>query len=151
VRKLNKPLLRRLARKLRRLRHEEHFNQSTWAQVGLCGTAACIAGHAVIEAGWRPVEDPDEPEMGYLTHCRKGNGRIEDIEGAAARLLGLPSPDDRDCWGDDEIYDLFSGDAGHQWPKPYADRWLNKTETGERPSRIAADLLDAIADGKVSL
>jgi hypothetical protein len=51
---------------------------------------------------------------------------------------------------DEQGFDLFSGGPGDMWPQPYADRWRDKSQTGERPSRIAADLLEALADGKVT-
>jgi hypothetical protein len=140
-RKLNKPLLRRLARKLRRLRHEEHFDQSIWGSKTACGTAACIAGHAVLMAGWRLRSSEDDPT--YLDLCVKKNGTTDSVEDAAARLLGVSA--------EDYAYDLFSGDPALSWPPPYAERWIDRDSTGERPSRIAADLLDAIADGRVEL
>lgn len=137
MRKLNKPLLRRLARKLRRLRHEEHYRQSTYISRTQCGTAACIGGHAAIEIGRQKVYD----------HAKK-HGRIGEL-GAVRQILGLRNgrlfaPDPREPWG--ERYNTA-------WPELFAARWDARLrgESDERFSRIAADLLDAIADGTVKL
>lgn len=140
MRKLNKALLRRLARKLRRLRHEEHYDQSSWHIKTQCGTAACIAGHAVIEAGYRilPADDPFDIPL-----CSIEGGPPVPIDEAAQELLGLDhllSPD------------LFSEVPMWDWPEEFAERWKRADPKGpapQRPSRVAADLLDALADGKV--
>lgn len=118
--RLNKVLIRQVAQKLRRLRHEEHYNQAVVIAKTECGTAACIAGHTLIEIEKRNGASGDAAEALGLT-VRK-----------AARLF-CPDPD-------------FC--AAHRWPKAFAERWAGNKE---RRSRIAADLLDAIADGKVEL
>lgn len=137
---LNKPLLRKLALKLRRLRHEEHYDQGVWARTTRCGTAACIAGHAAALAGWslRPIPKDEDPTP--QDACVMG-GREVPVMRVASALTGIRD----DHW-------LFSDAPGDDWPAPFDMRWRYAETSGlERPSRIAADLLDAIADGKVTL
>jgi hypothetical protein len=145
VRKLNKPLLRRLARKLRRLRHEEHYDQTEILNKTSCGTVACVAGHAVLAAGYKLRLERLEP-CG-ITDCRicatvkpdvvcvdPKTGKEVDVLTHAQRALGLTGR---------EAERLFDGGVVGAWPDAYADRWK---AGNERPSRIAADLLDAVAD-----
>jgi hypothetical protein len=129
---LNRALLRKLARKLRRLRHEEHYRQGSYGQETECGTAACIAGHTVLMSGHNLGE--------CYGQCVKG-GRVYDIHRTAQRLLGLT---------DGEASRIF-GAVALYWPSPYdwryqAAAWGNSKE---RPSRVAAEMLMAIAAGKV--
>lgn len=141
---LNKALLRKVAARLRRLRHEEHYNQATWAakRPGGCGTAGCIAGHVVMVLGMRMkwLKGYDSPNYPSATHCVNSRSKKKqqiEIRDAAEKALGLtPMAADR----------LFSAHADG-WPEEFRTRWYSE----ERHSRIAADLLDAIADGKVSL
>lgn len=144
---LNKLLLRKVATKLRRLRHEEHYNQGTFGEKTPCGTTACIAGHVAIVAGARLVWTQREYGNPGAMECRLGSD-VDTIASFAQTALGLlPS----------QAMKLFEA-SGARWPQPYQDRFwnaLDSLEDGrtptERPSRIAADLLDAIADGKVAL
>lgn len=135
---LNKPLLRKLALKLRRLRHEEHYDQGAWIDKTQCGTAACLAGHVALLSGWKPIFLDGWNEA---IQCKQGR-REGFISEVAAEALGIP----RGHW-------LFSSEPHEFWPDAYADRWRAVVFNSgkERPSRIAADLLDAIADGKVTL
>ena len=142
IRRLNKPLLRKLALKLRGLRHEEHYDQAHWAVTTRCGTAACIAGFAAMEAGWRPFLTGDAVSSLFGTHycVQSGSKRRRTIKMVAAEALGF-SPKSR----------IFTSVPGVFWPGEYRERWqlARLGQTSERFSRIAADLLDAIADGKV--
>lgn len=142
-RTLNKPLLRKLAAKLRRLRHEDHFDQRAWLVQTDCGTAACIAGHTVLLAGVKLLQRPmiGEPIMYAERICASDGGPLT-ISSAARRLLGL---------GKAAAYRLFSPSPRCAWRGGFGDRWSDMRAgfNGERPSRIAADYLDAIADGKV--
>lgn len=133
-RKLNKPLLRRLARKLRRLRHEEHYEQRAWVAKTDCGTSACIGGMAAAEAGWKLLFGE-----GY-GYCRK-DGKRRSIRRIASKMLGLAANTR-----------LLSAYPTGSWPFEYAYRYEAADPTGpakQRPSRVAADLLDALADGTV--
>jgi hypothetical protein len=125
---LNKDLLLREAKSLRRLRHEEHYRQSTFFTKTVCGTACCIAGRILLHQGMRPAE---------LLVLIKDGQSLSDMVGGLVGLTG------------DEADVLFSGSPGTDWPDPFGYRWRNIGETGERPSKIAADFLEAIAQGKI--
>ena len=129
--RINRVLMKKVAARLRRLRHEKHYDQESWAIKTPCGTAACIAGHTLIAAGLSPVQL-------IKFHLDINSPSIED---AAQGLLGLDSG--QSC-------DLF-WPSGLLWPEEFAERFRNAKRRRERLSRIAADLLDAVADGKVKL
>lgn len=127
----NVALLRRLARKLRRLRHEKHYDQELTFQKTVCGTAACVAGHTLLECGYR-----------YGNRgLRLPNGAVDsscDWLSFARKALRLS------CNVADR---LFSPCPEDDWPEPFRSRWLAAMDNGtERPSRIAADYLDHLAD-----
>lgn len=50
---LNIELLKRLKTRFMRMRHPEHFNMAVWAHKNECGTAMCIAGHALDLQGYK--------------------------------------------------------------------------------------------------
>ena len=130
---LNRTLLLKVAARLKRLRHQAHYNQSTFIETNACGTACCIAGWALLESGMKPKE---------VEQIR------EDFPGgvgqAAVDVLGLPTSS--------RYPTLFHEFPSISWPEPYATRWANSTEKGpNRQSKIAADLLEAIAKGKVKI
>lgn len=130
--KMNRPLLRAVAKKLRGLRHEEHYDQNKVMVKTQCGTAACIGGWAATLAPGVKVDWP----FGSHVLTYKGRTVKESTLVFARRQLGISNQMAR--W-------LFSGGPTLAWPDAYAQRLTG----GERPSRVAADLLDAIADGKV--
>lgn len=126
---LNKRLMLEVARRLRNLKHEEHYNQATWVAGTICGTTCCIAGHTLLAAGLTPKQ---------LMRVDDGDGTPD----LARRLLGLT---------DAQADRLFSADTS-EWPEEYAARFMNTSPWGdERPSRVAADLLEAIAQGRVEI
>ena len=48
----------------------EHFDMHVWAKHSLCGTVACLAGHALLQAGyeldsWSQFVRPDD--LSYVT------------------------------------------------------------------------------------
>lgn len=171
---MNVENIRALAKKLRRLRHEEHYDQSGWVEKTSCGTAACIAGHAALLAGYKPFLTPGCSDFTcFESNCKRvshttfhsekmkdSEGKAERVDTIAKRFLGVAGAKARQ---------LFSGEpdgAGYDkncnpvsetaWPAEYAKRWASAKGGDpaagcERPSRVAADLLDAIADGKVKL
>lgn len=135
---LNVDLLRAVAARLQGLKHEKHYDQKRWAKKTACGTACCIAGWTLLEAGATQtqllkIEDGIELENEGYTH-------VGDL---AANLLGLT---------DSQYERLFDEDA-HGWPMEFAERFHNAVlkRSKERPSRIAAEFLTAIADGTVKL
>lgn len=132
----NKQLLLAIAKRLRSLKHEEHYDQDIWIKQTDCGTACCIAGWTVIEAGLTPKQAV-RLDRGISVD---GNDYL-DVEDVARDLLGLKFS---------EGLNLFEM-RGMGWPPPFAERFANAVHgrSEERPSRVAADLLEAIARGKV--
>ncbi len=147
---LNIENIRALAKKMRRLRHEEHYDQGTWVQQTECGTACCLAGHAAMLGGSRPLTKRDRKKLGHEGDglMKTPDAQYEWVQELGGQFLGI----DEESW-------LFTyqpdaeGRYPAKWPAEYALRWRAalRGESDERPSRIAADLLDAIADGEVSL
>jgi hypothetical protein len=148
---MNKQLIERLAVKLSRIRHEEHYNQSVWAKQTKCGTAACIAGHAAIEAGWEPI---DKAHYGFHIDEACKSGKWGDISEVARKALRLTET---------QAFILFDHDGSH-WPEPFNQRFSKalrklpwkpanskRKARIERPSRVAAALLRAVLKGEVKL
>ena len=111
----------------------ERYSQQTW-----CGTTECIAGSAVISAGWRP--DPE----GLDQVIKNGVRRV--VPEVALEALDLPRLDD--LYG----HWLFSSSPEGDWPLPYRSDWADCyriDERRERQRQIAVRLLLDIADGKV--
>ena len=64
--------------------HPELYDQGTFGERTECGTAHCIAGHAVVLSGGH------RPRGRQLwNHVRIKRGPVMDIEECAAKLLGL--------------------------------------------------------------
>lgn len=128
------------AENLRILAHElradpDSYDQQTIGRVTDCGTVACIAGHA----GW------------LSGHVERGDteGSVEvaqrwldlDDKTAAVLFTSWPAKCSPTCV------------VCQPWPTEWSDRLL-AAESGdslESPAFVAADLLDALADGKVTL
>lgn len=138
---LNRELIRKVAARLRNLRHEAHYNQMDWVRKTECGTTACIAGWACLEMGLSPKAMVD-----LVTDWRLNAviGEESPVSLAARNLLGL---------SEEQAHALFSDNPDRVWPESYGDRFDDAVygECKERPSRVAADLLEAVAAGKVKL
>lgn len=82
---VNIPLLRKVLDHV--TAHPEEHNQSMWGVRTSCGTAYCIAGHALVmsgvQLGWEDTADG----YGYATVDVTKDG--EQIHDAARRVLGL--------------------------------------------------------------
>jgi hypothetical protein len=135
---------------MRRLRHEEHYSQMVFGARTACGTTECLAGHAVLISGYR-LKFKENYEGEGTDDCikvgagrRPSDDRIERIADVAERLLGLTER---------QSDVLFGGSPADSWPGEFSRRWwqVRVGASDERRSRIAADFLDAIADGKVEL
>lgn len=129
MRKLNVLLLREIATKLRRMRHEKHYDQGVIVEQTACGTAACVAGWALLLTGKVVAKDVDANTLGR-----------PDLE-RARRLLGLRQGGS----AGGPVHWLFEAGPTPDWPYAIRHRWYS----GERRSRVMADLLRSIADGKV--
>lgn len=158
---MNVANLRALAQKLRRIRHEEHYNQGVWTERTTCGSVACLAGHAIVLAGFRTILDSqseygvkqfDEESGPDPAVCAIGSDgkKVKRLSLVARQWLGFT---------ENQAETVFSEVPHAQWPEEFALRWTdacrginrNGENEIERPSRIAADFLDAIADGAVKL
>ncbi len=102
---MNVELLTKVMNKLKRLRHKAHFDMDGWIYETECGTAACIAGHALLMGGYKLVPQKDR---GYFdTVLPPGKSTPVDLQEAARKLLKLtPEQAER----------LFSA---YQWPPQF--------------------------------
>jgi hypothetical protein len=142
------------AENLRTLAHElradpESYNQLFYSTLGDCGAVACIAGHAarlslgvtVMPSTWKELDGAEHAEWARDAH---EVGRV---------WLGLTA---------EEALRLFSGGPDEcqargpgltNWPEDFVPRYLAALapHAAESTAVVAADLLDALADGTVSL
>jgi hypothetical protein len=127
--KLNIPLLKRLRTRFLRMRHEEHFNMDVIAERTDCGSAMCIAGHALDLQGYKARFD----QYGALMHFETPNGRqVKHALAAAAKEMGMPYGD----WSDarPDAYDLFNDTEAIRTPKQAAARIQELIESAEANS-----------------
>jgi hypothetical protein len=142
---MKREMLRKLARRLRRLRHQEHYDQRVVAARSACGTRACLAGHAVMMVDRKLPLDRDS-----WSESEQPWDDVKILDRARV-ILGLTYVQA------DRLFTARPGYGEDCWPPEFAERWcataqVPKPKHKERwPSRIAADLLDALADGKVEL
>jgi hypothetical protein len=54
-----------------------------WYAEKACGTVACLAGHTMMELGWRAIQDDT------VTGCVNGEGQTRTIQAVAQKALGL--------------------------------------------------------------
>jgi hypothetical protein len=122
----NHVMFKRLIRRFRAMRHQKHYNQNDWLYRGSCGAVGCIGGHIALICGLSPD----------LSH-------MVDVGSLAQSALGID---------DGTAIDLFSA-GGRGWPSEYKARLdeARKGLSGEKPTMVAADLLQAILDGDVDL
>lgn len=71
--------------------HPDEWDQNVWAERvwamrETCGTTYCVAGHAVLRAGYQIMWEPRSP---YASSAIAPDKRIENIEYAAKSLLRL--------------------------------------------------------------
>jgi hypothetical protein len=122
---VNKPLLNKIATFIET--HPRQYNQGNW-----CGTACCIAGHALVLGGMVSRKDivdagPDSYYVGDL-----------EVQDTAAELLGLAS---------NQTYELFAGNwMGQLFELPTREARAAAAaklirqfiRTGKVPTRISA-------------
>lgn len=134
---INKELLQKVRDHIleepRRYNQETYFTEETDAP---CGTAACIAGWAVLLGQGEPSRAPcpcDDSDCMGLPMWRRD----------AVGLLGLNQM---------EASVLFNASAYH-WPEPFRTRFqmASAVEDAVERARAAADYIDwIIANGKVT-
>jgi len=91
---VNVPLLQKVLDHI--TAHPEEWRQSDWASKSACGTAYCVAGHAVVMSGYTASFSSKNWATGF---CVK-DGRRGHIDTVAREVLGL------DLW---QAQDLFHG------------------------------------------
>lgn len=127
---MNRERMRKLAKTIRA---STTFDQSTWTHG--CGSPACIAGHA---AGMALGEGEQLAAAGAVIDQE---GRIvSDVPEAAQGWLELT---------DEQAEYLFHPYA-FGWPEDFERRHQQAIGSFAR-AQIAADLLEALADGRVTL
>lgn len=95
LRKPNVPLLRKTLEHI--TAHPEEWEQQSWAERRGCGTAACVAGHAVAFAGHEILWDEPDCDCDVCITCVDRNtatncvvdGQLRTIPSTAAHELGL--------------------------------------------------------------
>lgn len=123
---------------LRTLAHElradpESYHQGSWGRKTDCGTVACIAGFAYALARSRPLVVTRSPQrFGLIQRAQEWMG-LTAVE--AQRLF----------------YGAVTWPAEHQQRFWRAEMLAEEGAPGEAPAFVAADLLDALADGTVTL
>lgn len=86
---MNVELLKKVATKLRRMRHKQHFTMPVFARKTECGTAFCIGGLGLILKGYKPVFD--DPLFTQAVTFISTTGRRCKAWPSARRLFGLTS------------------------------------------------------------
>lgn len=110
-----------LFRKVRNriLRIPEAYDQTTYgtpSRKAPCGARACLAGNALIEAGFCT------PQELVLNETQHFDFSVFD---EAAKLLGITTR---------EAFILFDGGPDDRWPEPFGSRW-REAKTKEQQAR----------------
>lgn len=97
--------------------HPREWQQANWAVKGPCGTAYCVAGHAVAmftnaTFEWSENDTPlafQDPDMVYRASAvRLPNGSIRQIKAVARELLGLTKTQATTLfWKYNDLHDLW--------------------------------------------
>lgn len=67
--------------------HRERWDQRTWLQRTVCGTVGCLAGNAVLNAGYVPMFHIEESDAtGWVVNAESQQCSVRE---AARRLFGL--------------------------------------------------------------
>ena len=104
---MNVELLKKVATKLKRMRHKKHFDMRDWAKKTDCGTAACIAGHVLLGEGYKLKFEPHPYSPKFISP----KGHLVDPEIAARRILKL---------SEGQAERLFKA---MQWPGKFGGGW----------------------------
>src|ERR1051326_6483037 len=115
--KPNIELIKRLRTRFLRMKHRAHFRMEIVAERNECGTALCIAGHALDLQGYRARFD----RYGELDYFVTPRGRkVKNPLRVAARELGIPYGTWRSGRADAD--DLFNDISAIRTPKQAAAR-----------------------------
>lgn len=130
---------------------------SAWQEEEPCGTTACFAGHAVIEAGVaRLVIERSENGFWDTRFVTPSGDNLSDIEGTAAEALGLPYADAYEIFYHfpvDADYDEDTAtirgtkEADLQWFKTKVEELRGRYIEQERAfNRIAEELIASVPE-----
>lgn len=95
------------------------WNQGDWLRETECGTAACVAGHLALTAGYQPVWRLTESVGRIASDIRNGGRFAGSVSLRAAELLGFAGANGMelaaaglcpDCEGDIYHYDTVTHD-----------------------------------------
>lgn len=113
---MNIELLKKLRTRFLRMRHAEHFDMKSVAIKNTCGTAMCIAGHALQLQGYKF----QYRDGGWLDSVVSPKGRTikYNIMKVAAKEMGLKY---RYSYDNNDAYQLFH-DFSLKTPKQAAER-----------------------------
>lgn len=107
--------------------HPEEFNMGTWYSKTDCGTTACLAGTAAVQAGWVPVWSTGDCGMSDAIEVRDPEtGEMRAVQDLAAELLGLWT----DGAGEGETFIFFAGDLDEVIR--VRNRWAREAGVPER-------------------
>lgn len=93
--------------------HPEEWDQGVYAKRTACGTAYCIAGHAAVRAGWKPLWPRREGNAtaNCLDGPRDDDGWLPLFDDVARDILGLTAGQASNLFdagnGIDDIRDLI--------------------------------------------
>lgn len=131
---MNIERVRKLATYMRSL-DEKQYDQTDYGRETACGVVACLAGHTVV------MERGKLPHRVVYGFNSETVSVVDDVKvrADAAQLLDVG-----------EMDRLFTSCPEQGWPEEFADRWdyrLPKAaDKSRRPTHIAADYLDFLAD-----
>ncbi len=100
---MNVALLTALMGKLKRMRHHRHFDMGVWGRHTECGAAYCIAGWALVMAGYKMIDEDTwlSPKGKTITRIGIEAGKVLKLtEGQRSRLF------DRWNWPTVFFYDV---------------------------------------------
>lgn len=95
------------------MRHEAHFNMAVWAHRNECGTAMCIAGHALELQGYRLRLKGFQSFTGNLKFIAPDGSEVDDVADVAATEMGITR---------DVAFRLFQNNGTITTPKQAAAR-----------------------------
>lgn len=79
-------------------KHPDNYDQGSY---NICGTILCVAGHLVVQGGYKDWATDNEFQSTSTTECVIIDGEEKHVANVAARLLGIDQ--------DDAMTHLFHG------------------------------------------
>jgi hypothetical protein len=94
---------------------ERDWFQGSWVSPrAACGTAYCVAGRVVTDAGYHfVIHHPVRLPFDEITEVRFGDDPIEQVDHVAQRILGI---------SDEQAYELFLGSNSAQRIREIAEK-----------------------------